>query len=117
MMHTLTLFCADKQCEVDFNCVYVIIQAVFIMRCFSLQNKLPICNGGGRHCNILQYVGWTIRRLNPGRGMRFLALQNVRIGSDAHRGLLYTGYRRCPLYRGAAKSLARPPSRCILFDG
>ena len=39
-MHTLTLFCADKQCEVDFNCVYIIIQSVFIMRCFSLQSEL-----------------------------------------------------------------------------
>jgi hypothetical protein len=51
-MHTLTLFCPDKQCEVDFNCVYIIIQPVFIMRCFSLQNELLFCDGGARHCNI-----------------------------------------------------------------
>ena len=41
MMHTLILFCADKQCEVDLNCVYIIIQTVFITRCFSLQSELP----------------------------------------------------------------------------
>ena len=30
------------------------------------------------------------------------------------RGSLYSG---CYLYRGADKSLARPTSQCILFDG
>ena len=33
-----------------------------------------------------------------------------------HDSLCYYLFVRCPYYRGADKSLARPTSRCILFD-
>ena len=36
----------------------------------------------------------------------------IRLPEDAE-----DSYRRCTLYRGADKSLARPSSRCILSDG
>jgi len=34
-----------------------------------------------------------------------------------HNSATFTSYLSLVLYRGADKSLARPTSRCILFDG
>ena len=40
------------------------------------------------------------------------------VGGQRHApAALPSGMNRNPLYRGADKSLARPTSRCILFDG
>jgi len=94
MMHTLILFCADKLCEVDFNCVYIIIQTVFIIR---YKVNFPLW----RWWPPLQ--NFAICSLDD---PPFKSRQEHEISCSAERpdwlwrppDLLCTGYRRCPHY-------------------
>ena len=67
--------------------------------------------------NVSEHVGYITLILQ----MFWTSLSNawyfLQSGFTAHLAPKRTGHRPQSLYRGADKSLARPTSRCILFDG